>query len=193
MVDVSALRRGAIALTLAWLGCGAPQARTPAATVDAYFAALAHDPIRTLPLLTPAFHQQHGIGVVTAAEAQRLAHREPLPAPDPDAEASIDRLQLGWLAVQSRDAFRTLRDRLVVTPGTVAETGASAVVVVHVEADGAAPFDQRFELVRSAADGSWRIDAVEQRGVVAENRAAAFVAHPNEITRRELARPGRAN
>jgi hypothetical protein len=185
-----AWQRFALVLMLIAIGCGAPDLRTPTATVDAYFRDLARDPIRTLPLLTPGFHQQHGLGVVTAAEAQRLAHREPGPTPGAVDPASVDRLQLGWLAVQSRDSFRALRDRFMVTLVTVTEDGASARVVVRVQADGAAPFDQRFELSRSAADGAWRIESVEQEGVVAASLATAFVAHPSEVTRRQLAQPG---
>ncbi|MCX5737848.1 MAG: hypothetical protein NTZ61_05005, partial [Proteobacteria bacterium] len=89
-----------------------------------------------------------------------------------------------------RGFVRALRDRFTVTPPAVREDGANAVVVVHIEADGAAPFDQRFELSRSAADGAWRIESVEQQGVVPENLATAFVAHPSEVTRRQLAQPG---
>jgi hypothetical protein len=177
-------------LTLLAIGCGAPGDETPTATVDAYFRDLARDPIRTLPLLTPGFHQQHGLGVVTAAEAQQLAHGGARNASDAIDAASVDRLQLGWLVVQSRDSFRAVRDRFIVTPGSATEDGANAVVLVHVQADGAAPFDQRFELSRGAADGAWRIESVEQQGVAAESLATAFVAHPSEIARRQLALPG---
>ena len=187
---MSACQPWALLLTLVVIGCGAPDTRTPTATVDAYFRDLARDPIRTLPLLTRGFHQQHGLGVVTAAEAQRLARGGAADAASPIDAAAVDRLQLGWLAVQSRDSFRALRDRFTVTPGAVTKDGASAMVVVRVEADGAAPFDQRFELSRSAADGAWRIESVEQEGVVPESLATAFVAHPSEVTRLKLAQPG---
>ena len=187
---MSATLRCALALALVAIGCGTPDTPTPAAAVDSYFRDLARDPIRTLPLLTPRFHQQHGLGVVTAAEAQRLAHGNAQKASDPVDAAGIDRLQLGWLAVQSRDSFHALRNRLTVTPDTVWEDGANAVVVVRVQPDGAASFEQRFALSRSAADGTWRIESVEQQGVVAESLATAFVAHPSETTRRRLAQPG---
>jgi len=187
---MNATLRCALALGLVAIGCGAPESKTPAATVEAYFRNLARDPIRTLPLLTPGFHEQHGLGVVTAAEAQRLAHGEAASAAGAAAPVSIDRLQLGWLAVQSRDSFRALRDRLSVTPGTVTEEGASAVVVVRVQPNGAAAFDQRFALSRSATDGAWRIESVEQQGVSAESLSTAFVAHPSEATRRQLAQAG---
>ncbi len=187
---MNATLRCALALGLVATGCGAPRSATPAATVDAYFRDLGRDPIRTLPLLTTGFHEQHGLGVVTAAEAQRLAHGVASNPAGASAAASVDRLQLGWLAVQSRTEFRAVRDRLRVTPSSVTEDGAGAVVVVHVQPNGTAGFDQRFELSRSASSGAWRIETVEQEGVVAESRAAAFVAHPNEIARRRLAQAG---
>lgn len=187
---MSARARIAVALLALALGCGARGGEPPQATVDAYFRALARDPIRQLPLLTPAFHQQHGIGVVTAAQAQRIASRDATEAADASAAASVDRLQLGWLAIQAREEFRALRERFEVTPGAVTEDGANAVVSVQVQPQGAPAFEQRFALSRPGPDGAWRIDSVEQRGVVAENLATAFVAHPSEATRRQLAQPG---
>ena len=181
---------GALLLAVVAIGCGAPDTRTPTATVDAYFRDLARDPIRTLPLLTPTFHRQHGLGVVTATEAQQVARGGAANGAEAVAPAGLDRLQLGWLAVQSRDSFRALRDRLTVTPGTITEDGANAVVVVRVQAERTASFDQRFELSHATADGAWHIESVEQDGIVAGNRAAAFVAHPSESTRRQLAELG---
>ncbi len=186
---MSAWRRCAFLLAFVAFGCGVPDQQTPTATVDAYFRDLARDPIRSLPLLAPAFHRQHGLGVVTAAEAQRLARGEAGNAENAVDVASVDRLQLGWLAVQSRDSFRALRDRIRVTPGVVTEDGANAVIVVQLQTDDAPAFAQRFALSRAALDGAWRIESVEQQGVVAENRATAFVAHPSESTRRQLAQP----
>jgi hypothetical protein len=187
---MSAKARIAVALLALALGCGARGGETPQATVDAYFRALARDPIRQLPLLTPAFHQQHGIGVVTAAQAQRIANSgATTETTEAITTASVDRLQLGWLAVQAREEFRALRDRFGVTPGAVTEDGTNAVVTVQVQPQGAPAFEQRFMLSRAAPGGAWRIDSVEQRGVVAENRATAFVAHPSEATRRQLAQP----
>ena len=181
----------ALSLVALAIGCGARGGDTPQATVDAYFRALARDPIRQLPLLTPAFHQQHGIGVVTAAQAQRITNRDATETTDAGAAASVDRLQLGWLAIQAREEFRALRDRFGVTPGAATEDGANAVVSVQVQPQGGAPaFEQRFTLSRTAPDGAWRIDSIEQQGVVAESRATAFVAHPSEAMRRQLAQPG---
>ena len=187
---MSVKARIALALAALALGCGAPRNDTPQATVDAYFRDLARDPIRQLPLLTPAFHQQHGIGVVTATQAQRLASRDAATDANAGSAASVDRLQLGWLAVQARGEFRALRDHFGVTPGAVTEDAATAVVTVQVQPQGAPAFEQRFTLSRADADGAWRIDSVEQQGVVAENRATAFVAHPSEATRRQLAQQG---
>src|SRR5690606_4501880 len=102
-------RAGGALLALLLVGCvPAPEAASPAAVVDAYFRFLGRDPMRTLPLLADAFHRRHGLGVVTAGGAAAAA---PAPPPAP-AAVSLDRLQLGWLAVQGRDAFRALRDTL---------------------------------------------------------------------------------
>ena len=49
-----------MAAALLLVGCGAAPG-SPRDAVDAYFQALARDPLRTLPLLTPAFHRQHGV------------------------------------------------------------------------------------------------------------------------------------
>jgi hypothetical protein len=142
--------------------------------------------MRTLSLLTQAFHVQHGLHVVSAAEARALGEmprpREPATAA---ADWSLDRLQMGWLEVQSRDGFRAMRDRLQVTLLDSIERGERASVVVRVQPRRGAAFEQRFELVR---DGAWRIDSVEQSGVAPDNELAAFVAHPTEGERQRLER-----
>ena len=160
------------------LGCGAAP-RAPADAVRDYFRFLARDPIRTLPLLTPAFHVQHGLHAVTNAEAS--GH----PKGETTAAWGLDRLELGWLAVQSREPYRVLSDRLSVTLVDVQQSGDRAVVTARIQAAGR-PFEQRFELVREGPAGPWRIDAVEQAGVLPDSRLAAFVAHPTESERRRL-------
>jgi len=175
----------ALAALAATLACSeAP--RTPADVALAYFRFLGRDPIRTLPLVTGAFHVQHGLHAVSASEARAL--RE-LPRPGERAAAagdwSLDRLQLAWLEVQSRDGFRALRERLEVTLLDVSERGERASVRVRVQPRRGAAFEQRFELVR---DGTWRIDSVEQSDVARDNELAAFVAHPTESERLRLER-----
>lgn len=177
-------RAGGALLALLLVGCvPAPEAASPAAVVDAYFRFLGRDPMRTLPLLADAFHRRHGLGVVTAGGAAAAA---PAPPPAP-AAVSLDRLQLGWLAVQGRDAFRALRDTLAIGPLEVAQAGDRAEVTVEVAPANAPPFVQRFELRPEGAARGWRIAAIEQSDVAAASLPAAFVAYPNEATRRRLA------
>lgn len=187
-----------IALLLAaGIGCARGGA-SPAETVDRYFAFLARDPIRTLPLLTPDFHVHHGLHVVTTAEALRYQRGEKgaSSAPTRDAEPASgaakghaqDRLELAWLGVQMREPFRALRDRISVVPIDVQEQGDRASVTVRVQGGATPPFEQRFDLVRAAAGRRWRIDGVEQRGVADEALAVAFVAHPTEAARIHLER-----
>jgi hypothetical protein len=179
-----------VVLLLAAPSCRAPAAVAPDEVVARYFRFLARDPIRTLPLLTPAFHAGHGLHVVTTAEARRWrpdAQREAVPDPEPRPFA-VDRYMLAWLAVQTRAPFRATRERLGWERLDGAEAGARAWVEVRVRPAAQPPFVQRFALVREGPGHAWRIDAVEQRGVVRENRAAAFVAWPSEASRRTMER-----
>jgi len=158
---------------------------TPADVALAYFRFLGRDPIRTLPLVTGAFHTQHGLHVVSAAEARSLGEPRPGESAAASGEWSLDRLQLAWLEVQSRDGFRALRDHLEVALIDASERGERASVRVRVQPRRGAAFEQRFELVR---DGTWRIDSALQSGVTPDNELAAFVAHPTESERQRLER-----
>jgi len=179
-----ALRSTLVALVCLASACGSPVA-TPGEVVDAYFRNLARDPIRTLPLVTPEFHRRHALRVVTGADARAVAEgREPGHAA---AALAVDRYELGWLAVQSRPDLARLAAGLGVQIGEPSESDGEATVVVHVAPRSAPPFEQRFSLVRSEPDPRWRIDAIEQVGVVPANAAAAFAAYPNEAARRALA------
>ena len=171
-----------LAARAAALACAeAPRTATEVA-LD-YFRFLGRDPIRTLPLLTPTFHEQHGLHVVSAGEARASQMPErPAPSPEP-VDWSLDRRELGWLEVQSRDGFRTLRDRFQVTLVDSSEGEGRASVAVRVQPGRGPSFEQRFALVK---DGVWRIDSVEQSGVAPENAFAAFVAHPTEAERQRL-------
>jgi len=176
----------ALGLALCAAGCARPA--SPTEVVAAYFAALGRDPIRTLPLLTPAFHEQHGLHAVTSAEARAGGSGE---APRAGALA-VDRFELGWLAVQSREGFRALRGLLAVTPVRDEITGDRAGVTVLVQAGAGPAFEQRFALAREAPGASWRIDSIEQSGVAPGAELAAFVAHPTEAERQRLERISRA-
>jgi len=186
-VDVSRACAAALVLLVA-TACGAPTA-TPSDVVQSYFRALGRDPLRTLPLVTDDFHRRHALRVVTSAEAQAAgADRTAESAP---GALALDRHQLGWLAIQSRPELARLLAAETTRFGDARENGDAASVEVAVAPRDAPGFAQRFALLRGA-DGAWRIDAIEQSGVVPANAAAAFAAYPNEAARRALAaRPAR--
>jgi hypothetical protein len=169
--------------------CGKTE-HTPAAVVESYFRFLAVDPLRTLPLLTPGFQRRHALRVVTQAEAQAwVSRRESASQADlepAEPALSIDRLQLGWLSVQRRPEFARLARESARSVLDVRENGDEAEVITRIEPRNGPPFEQHFQLVREATGSTWRIDAVEQRGVGYANAAAAFAAYPNERARRAL-------
>ena len=177
--------RLALGLALAAAAC-APE-RSPVEVVEAYFRFLGRDPIRTLPLLTDAFHEQHGLHTVTGKEAHGVRAE-----PGRADRLAVDRCELGWLRIQSRGAFRALRDRLIVTPIHDEVQGDRARVAVRVQVDQELPFEQSFSLVREAPGRPWRIESVAQNGVAPEAALAAFVAHPTESERQRLERGSRA-
>lgn len=181
-------RRSLLALGLALCAAACAEPASPPEVVAAYFRCLGRDPIRALPLLTPAFHEQHGLHAVTGEEARAGGRSESLPP----ARFAIDRFELGWLAVQSREGFRALRDQLVVTPIHDEVQGDRARVAVRVQAGARPPFEQSFALAREGPGAPWRIDSIEQSGVGPESALAAFVAHPTEAERQRLERLSRA-
>jgi hypothetical protein len=124
--------------------------------------------MRTLPITTDAFHRGHGL---------RLAAR---------SGAGADEGRAAWLAVQSRRELITRARGLRTRIASADESGDTASVRVEVVPDRGARFEQRFALVRDGAAGAWRIDAIEQSGVGADNAAAAFVAYPSEVGRRRV-------
>ncbi len=177
-------RAGLVALVCVASACSAPP--DPAATVaHAYLVSVGRDPMRTLPLLTDAFHRRHGLHVATAGEA-RGQSRTP-------GDLAVDRYQLGWLAAQSQpEMARGLGTTLAFGAGELHEEGDFAWIAVPIAPRDGPAFEQRFSLVRAGPDAPWRIDAIEQSGVVPANEAAAFAAYPNEAARRARAvRPGR--
>jgi hypothetical protein len=176
------MTRACVAVALVLAACsGAPD--SPRAVVDEYFRTLAHDPLRTLPLLSPAFHRQHGVHVVTTDEA-RLRRGE---AGDELLleRIALDRFELGWLMIQSRETFATALAALVIEPLGDESNGATARVTVRATPGHGQPFEQIFTLARDAR-GVWHIEGIEQRGVEPGNALAAFVAHPTEAARVRL-------
>lgn len=183
-------RLGLLALVALALACGG-RAGDPRAVVEQYFRCLGRDPIRTLPLLAPSFHEEHALHVVTTAEARRNLAGAALPErvpEDADTTLALDRLELGWLGVQMRTELRDLAARLVVTPIDAGVHGDEATVDVRIQGPEGPPFAQRFTLAREAPGAAWRITGVAQRDLVPANLTAAFVAFPNERLRARLQR-----
>jgi hypothetical protein len=182
-VDLRRARGAALAL-VALAACGAPP-RDPAAVVSAYFAALGRDPMRSLPITTDAFHRAHGLGLVTTSQAR--AWRGGAEVHSVEHER-VDRAQVAWLSIQGRGEFGRIARALSIHVGDVREAGDAAEVAVTVTPAQGRPFQQTFHLARADARAPWRIDAIEQSGVVPESAGAAFVAYPNEAARRAIER-----
>jgi hypothetical protein len=169
-VDVRCLR-ALLLLATGALACGqAPD--SPGETVKRYFACLGRDPVRSLELLSPAFHASHGLRLGAAVD--QAAARDPLAA-----------ARVAWLSVQRAGAFQEGARHLAAEIVKVSEEAAAAEVVTRVLPARGTAFVQRFQLSRP--DGRWRVDAVAQEQVGPQSRLAAFVAHPTETGRRELA------
>jgi hypothetical protein len=167
------VRRRALALlpiVLACAACGPPQ-RTPTQTVELYFAARGHDPIRTLALLTPEFHARHGLrfedvrGVPpwrtpAGGRPEAEGRLEPAPPTD-DRELELERARHGWLSVQMEPFMRRLVPRLGARVLSEAIEGDAAVVKVIVAAGRAARVEVGFRLGRDAPGGPWRIHDID--------------------------------
>jgi hypothetical protein len=169
-VDVSARHAWLLGVALA-LACGRAPG-TPQGAVERYFACLGRDPVRSLELLSPAFHEAHGLRL--GAQVDAAAVRDPVAA-----------ARVAWLSVQRPAAFQQGALGLGAEIVDVREEDGSAEVLTRVLPARGAAFAQRFRL--SHAQGRWRIDAVAQEQVGPQSRLAAFVAHPTEAGRRALA------
>jgi hypothetical protein len=169
-VELRLRTRAAVVLLAGVLAaCGAaPDA--PQDVVALYFRSLGSDPVRSAALVTPAFHARHGLRIQSAWTD--TAH-----ATDPFRLSSAE---LAWLGVQRRPEYLAYAPQLSVAVTDVQGGDAQhAVVTTRVTAPGAPAFTQRFFLVRSTPGGAWSIDRIEQQGLVAANRIAAFVANPS--------------
>lgn len=170
----------ALALSLA---CDRPN-RDPKATVERYFAWIADDPSRTLDLLAPSFHPQHGLrvdalegafwgGGRTTADPARFSLLS-----SGDREA-VDRGRLAWLFVLRHAVYRSAARRLEATWVGGRSSDREAFVTVRVREQGVPALLQRFHLDRPDAESPWRVLAIEQVRVTPGNASTAFVAFPN--------------
>jgi hypothetical protein len=168
--------------------------RTPSEIVELYFGAIARDPIRTLPLLTPTFHLAHGLRfevtrdpppwrqdqAVDAMEAARL-EREAASA-DPSVE--LERAKLGWLVALTKPAFLERAPWRSFRHESERIHGDHVDVVVHVHEPQYPSFTATFHLARGSPSESWRIDGIEFPEEI--GRVAAFLTAPNASLWQEI-------
>ncbi len=158
------------------------------ATVRAYFATLARDPVRNLSLTSPRFQHAHGLRFVTTAEAQRRLRGERPQEIERAEPTSTDGARVAWLMTQMKPEFLRLARGLALETVSVEESQDRALVGVRVSSPGAPAFRQRFRLSRAAPADAWRIDGIEQEGLVRANLRAAAVAYPRAAIEERLRR-----
>ncbi len=189
---------GLVLFALALAAC-APAPRAPRDIVEAYFRYLGHDPARLLPLLTAGFHARHGITMERLEGwmwgeyiyLDPVERSEPIAALAPvDAPRGPDAAEYAWLQVMVDGRLRRAVQQLVPKISSVKQEGDHADVWVRIRAPGSFGFRQRFMLVRGA-NGRWRIEGIEQKGVTAGAALAAFAAYPNQALL-DLVRPPRS-
>lgn len=185
-------RRAALLLCAAAFGC-APAPPGPAETLERYLDALAGDPIRTLAMLTPGFHDRHGLRFEEVADRPFAAPRRAAPSADPLLER--ERARLGWLTVLTKRIFALQSGRFRHRVVSEAVRGDVAEVVVQVEPP---PLEARFELRRGARGGGWQIDAVHLPDLDESQWLQAFLIAPDAELHRRIAaarerRPGRGH
>lgn len=174
------------------LGC-ADTPPTPERVVLRYFDTIGRDPMRTLNLLSPAYHESHGLEVA-ALEGwswgnQVLDLPEALPNPDLaplDATRGPDSAQLAWVMVQLERHFRRLVHQVKQSIVHEVVVGNRATVEVAVLPPAGLRFTQRFRLSRRNASAPWRIDSIDQEGVVPREIYVAFAMSPREETRQKV-------
>ncbi len=183
------MRRASVLVVLILVisaGCARLPA-TPTETVEAYFRNLKRDPSRNLPLLTPEFHDRHGISMA-AVEGwlwgdylfmDPVEREAPIEALAPvDATRGRDAWEFAWLQVQVEGRLR--KAVMFLEPefrAPVALDDGRVEVQVKVRVEGSFGFVQVFRLKQEGAAG-WRIDEIEQRGVQLRDVLIAFSAHP---------------
>jgi hypothetical protein len=181
---VVVVRRGlASILAAAALACGGG-AHTPGATALRYLEALGSDPIRTLELVTPGFHDRHGLRFEEVAD-RPFADPQARSTPSGDAALERERARLGWLTVLTKPIFALQGGRF--GRRVVSERIRADHADVVVERPGHPPFDARIQLRRIAADAPWRIDAVLLPEVGDAQLVQAFLVAPDAELHRRIA------
>jgi hypothetical protein len=172
----------ATALLAGLLACAGAE-RTPAQTVERYLDALAADPVRSLELLTPAFHTRHGLRFEEVADRPFAAPAARRPTPSGDASLELERARLGWLTVLTKRIFALQSPRFRRRVVSEEIRGDAAQVELVVEPSG---LHARFALRREAGE-PWRIDAVVLPPVSDAQLVAAFLIAPNAELHRRIA------
>ncbi len=174
-------------------GCGgAPE--EPRRTVERYFASLGRDPIRSVPLMSDTFMERHGMHMTERDLAFAWLKKNRMNAPgtgptlsqEGEAPYTVHDARMAWLALQRRQIFQTVAAGLLVEYLGVAQDGDRAIVTTRVYGEKSPPFVERLTLSRVSPSAPWRIDDIEQDGVVEANEMTAFVANPCEALRRQL-------
>lgn len=183
-----------VLVLLGAVGCDSPP-RTPAAVVTRYFDTIGRDPMRTMLLLSPAYHETHGLNV-EALEDWSWGYswvNVPEAAPNPglaplDTERDLDTSKLAWLMVQLEQNFRRVAVQArhsIIHELTVRNR---ARVEVQIRPPAGLKFTQSFRLSRADERSPWLIDAIEQEGVVMREAYVAFTLNPNEEMRQNILR-----
>lgn len=162
------------------LACGGPQ--TPADTARAFLERVSRHPVHALPLLADDFHARHALRHSVPGDAGFLSRRPaPLPSEPAARRRELAAAQLGWLIAQ-----KGMRVQLLdLAPIEEQVEGDRASVAFRIRFEGAPSLVQRFSLTRRDARSPWRIDAIEQEGVVPANLAQAFALSPSHELRRQ--------
>lgn len=151
------MRRALCGLALLAVCC-AGDPSTPGETVLLYARSLASDPLRTLELLTPAFHRAHGLRFHEVAD-------RPFDPPDAsemavgDADLELERARLGWLTVLTKRVFAIHGPRFTRRVRGEVIDGDRARVVLESRSAGLR-FDATFRLVRRSPADPWQIDSI---------------------------------
>jgi hypothetical protein len=193
MVVVMRGRTAALGLALLCLACGS-RSHTPGETVGLYLRWLAQDPIRTLPLLSPGFHAEHGLefedfreppaGSELLARSTRVRIAPPAREGPVDEGLALARARLGWLTALSRPVFRETVPQLSIVYEDEQIQEDRARVGIRVEQESRIPFAVTFHLSREQAGTAWRIDGIEVQERPRRLLAAFLIAPTAERWRR---------
>lgn len=160
------------------LACGGPQ--TPADTARAFLERVSRNPVSALPLLSEDFHAGHALRHSVPGDTGFLSRRPaPLPSDPAARRRELEAAQLGWLIAQKGARVHFL-DAVSIEERI---EGDRAWVAFRIRFEGAPSLVQRFALARRDARSPWRIEAIEQEGVVPANLGQAFALSPSHELR----------